>query len=242
VSAEGLLTYEPLGGDRHRHAGGLVHVHPHSGPHAHGEHAHSHGFVDDSVKRSREGVRAVTVSLAVLGCAALAQTIVFVLSGSVALLADLIHNFGDAMTALPLGAAFLLRSARAERLAGLAVVLAIFGSACVAGIEAVDRLINPAAPDHLGALAAAGAIGYAGNWVAAEVRTRAGRRLESAALVADGAHARADAYVSLGVIASAALVALGFSAGDPLVGLAITLVILRITWQSWRTVRGHRPR
>jgi cation diffusion facilitator family transporter len=163
---------------------------------------------------------------------------VYLITGSVALLADLIHNFGDALTAVPVGAAFLMRSERAERLAGLAVVAAIFVSACVAGVEAVDRLINPNPPDHLLALALAGVIGYGGNWVAARIRLRAGRRLDSAALVADGAHARADAYVSLGVVASAIVVALGAPVADPLIGLAITLVILRITWQSWRTVRG----
>ena len=203
-------------------------------------HAHSHGLVDDAIKRSREGVRAVALSLAVLGAAALAQVAIYILTDSVALLADLIHNFGDALTALPLGAAFILRSKRAEEMAGLAVVLAIFVSACVAGVEAISRLINPNAPDHLGALAAAGAIGWAGNQAAAIVRTRAGRRLDSPALVADGHHARADAYVSLAVVASAAVVALGADIGDPIIGLAITLVILRITWQSWRTVRGHQ--
>jgi cation diffusion facilitator family transporter len=192
----------------------------------------------DACKRSREGVRAVSISLALLGATAVAQTLVFALSGSVALLADLIHNFGDALTAVPLGMAFLIRSAKAERLAGLAVVAAIFISACVAGVEAVQRLIHPQAPGHLVVLAA-GAIGYAGNWIAALVRTRAGRRLDSPALIADGAHARADAYVSLAVIASAAFVAIGLHVADPIIGLAITLVILRITWQSWRTVRGH---
>ena len=202
-------------------------------------HAHSHGLVHDSIKRSRAGLRAVLASLAVLGLAAALQTLVFVVSGSVALLADLIHNFGDALTAVPLGAAFLLRSQRAERTAGLFVVAAIFVSACVAGVEAISRLIHPDAPDHLWALAFAGAIGYAGNRVAALIRLRAGRRLDSAALIADGHHARADAYVSLGVVASAAVVALGVPIADPLIGLAITLVILRITWQSWRTVRGH---
>jgi cation diffusion facilitator family transporter len=177
----------------------------------------------------------------VLGAAAIAQTLVFLLSGSVALLADLIHNFGDALTALPLGIAFLMRSARAEQNAGLAVVAAIFVSACVAGVEAVQRLIHPHAPAHLAVLAAAGAIGYAGNSIAGIVRTRAGHKLQSPALIADGAHARADAYVSLTVIASAIVVALGLRIGDPIIGLAITLVILRITWQSWRTVRGHHP-
>jgi cation diffusion facilitator family transporter len=247
-------TYEPLGGNRHRHAGRLEHAHPHSGPHTHDHvdpahdrrhqyHAdagrgHSHGLVDASIKRSREGIRAVALALAVLAAAALAQTLIFILSGSVALLADLIHNFGDALTALPLAVAFLLRSECAERLAGLAVVAAIFVSACVAGAEAVHRLINPNAPSHLLALAAAGAVGYAGNWIAAQIRTRTGQRLDSPALIADGDHARADAYVSLGVVLSAAVVALGAPIADPLIGLAITLVILRITWKSWNTVRG----
>ena len=171
-----------------------------------------------------------------LGLAALAQTAIFLASGSIALLADLIHNFGDALTAVPLGIAFALRSEAAERRAGLAVVAAIFISACVAGVEAVDRLIHPSAPTHLAALAAAGVIGYLGNFLAARIRLRAGRRLNSRALIADGHHARADAYVSLAVIGSAIVVALGAPVADPLIGLAITLVILRITW----AVLGHR--
>jgi cation diffusion facilitator family transporter len=240
--------FEALGGERHRHGAGVVHEHPYDGPHSHPRgdghphshgHGHSHGLVHDSIKRSRAGLRAVLLSLAVLGVAAALQTLVFVLTGSVALLADLIHNFGDALTAVPLGAAFLLRSERTERAAGLFVVAAIFVSACVAGIEAIARLIHPNAPTHLWALALAGAIGYAGNRVAARIRLRAGRRLDSSALIADGHHARADAYVSLAVIASAAVVAIGIPIADPLIGLAITFVILRITWQSWQTVRGH---
>jgi cation diffusion facilitator family transporter len=238
--------FEALGGQRHRHGGGLVHEHPYEGPHSHTHshsptpgHGHSHGLVHASIRRSRAGLRAVLASLAVLGFAAALQTLVFVLSGSVALLADLIHNFGDALTAVPLGVAFLLRSERAERTAGLFVVGAIFVSACVAGIEAIARLIRPDAPSHLWTLALAGAIGYAGNLVAARIRLRAGRRLESPALIADGDHARADAYVSLAVVASAAVVAIGIPIADPLIGLAITFVILRITWQSWQTVRGH---
>jgi len=206
--------------------------------HAHA-HGHSHGLVDSSIKRSRAGIRAVALSLAVLTAAALAQTAIFVASDSIALLADLIHNFGDAATAIPLAAAFALRSQRAERIAGLFVVAAIFVSACVAGVEAVGRLVDPSTPSHLGALAAAGAIGFAGNWLAAQIRTRAGRTLRSPALTADGNHARADAYVSLAVIASAVVVAIGVPVADPLIGLAITVVILRITWQSWRTVREH---
>ena len=200
-------------------------------------HGHSHGLVDPSILRSRAGVRAVVVSLAVLGVTAAAQALVFVLSGSVALLADLIHNAGDALTAIPVGAAFLLRSRRAERWAGYAVVLAILVSACVALYATVGRLLDPQPLDHLWALAGAGVIGYAGNEVAARVRLRAGHRLDSAALVADGNHARVDALVSLGVVVSALVVALGVEIADPLIGLAITLVILKITWDSWRTVR-----
>lgn len=187
--------------------------------------------------RSRAGIQAVLISLAVLSVAAFAQVAVFVLSDSVALLADLIHNFGDALTALPVGAAFLLRSATAERWAGYAVVLAIFVSACVALYETIQRLIHPQELSHLWALAAAGAVGFVGNEIAAVVRLRAGRRLDSPALVADGYHARTDGFVSLGVIASAVLVATGAEVADPLIGLAITLVILRITWESWVTVR-----
>jgi divalent metal cation (Fe/Co/Zn/Cd) transporter len=251
----------------HRH-GGRLHSHPYTGPHRHlrlvrrsapakeahehghsdhdghdhthgTEHDHSHGLVHNSIKRSRQGIRAVSLSLAVLGLTAIAQTLVFITSGSIALLADLIHNFGDALTAVPLGIAFALHSQVAERRAGLAVVGAIFISACVAGIEAVSRLIHPSAPTHLAALALAGAIGYAGNFIASRIRLSAGQRLDSPALIADGHHARADAYVSLAVIASAIVVALGAPVADPLIGLGITLVILRITWQSWATVRGH---
>jgi cation diffusion facilitator family transporter len=210
-----------------------AHDHPPGEPHG-----HTHGVVDPSVLRSRAGVRAVALSLGVLAATAFAQAVVFVLSGSVALLADLIHNAGDALTAIPLGAAFLLRSRRAERWAGYAVVFAIFVSACVALYEAVQRLLDPRDLDHLWLLAAAGAIGVVGNEAAARVRLRAGGRLQSAALIADGNHARIDAFVSLGVVASAAVVALGVGRADPLIGLAITFVILKITLGSWRTVRA----
>lgn len=201
------------------------------------EHGHAHGLVDRSIVRSRAGLRAVLISLAVLTFAAAAQVAIFLLTDSVALLADLIHNFGDALTAVPLGVAFLLRSVRGERWAGYFVVLTIFVSACVALYETILRLINPEELSHLWALAGAGAVGFVGNEIAALVRLRAGRRLDSPALVADGYHARTDGFVSLGVVASALLVALGAEIADPLIGLAITLVILRITWQSWQTVR-----
>jgi cation diffusion facilitator family transporter len=213
--------------------------HRHGQPGHEGGHGHSHGLVDASIMRSREGIHAVSLSLVVLGLAAIGQTAVFLASGSIALLADLIHNFGDALTAVPLGVAFALRSRVAERRAGLAVVAAIFISACVAGAEAIARLAHPSAPTHLLAVAVAGAIGYAGNLVAARIRTAAGERLDSAALIADGKHAQADAYVSLAVTASALVVALGLPVADPLIGLLICMVILRITWQSWVTVRGH---
>jgi len=205
------------------------------------DHGHSHGLVDRSILRSREGLKAVAISLAVLGAAAVAQLLIFVATGSVALLADLIHNFGDALTAVPLAIAFSLRSFRAEKVAGLFVVLAIFVSACVALYETIMRFVHPQELTHLWVLAGAGLIGFAGNEIAARVRLRAGARLSSPALVADGNHARIDGFVSLGVIASAIVVALGFQRGDPLVGLLITLVILKITWDSWRTVSTTEP-
>jgi cation diffusion facilitator family transporter len=183
----------------------------------------------------------VSTSLLVLVLAAGAQVAIFVVSGSVALLADLIHNFGDASTAVPLGIAFFLRSFRGEKLAGLAVVVAIFISACVALYETIQRLVHPQHLSHLWVLAAAGAIGFLGNEIAAQVRLRAGRRLSSPALMADGNHARVDGFVSLGVVASAIVVSLGVEIGDPIVGLAITLVIVKITWDSWRTVSRTDP-
>lgn len=210
----------------------MGHGHSHS-------HGHSHGLVDPSIVRSRAGVRAVSLSLAILGATALAQAVLYVLTDSVALLADLIHNVGDALTAVPLGIAFLLRSARGEKVAGLAVVLAIFVSACVALWQSVERLVHPEEISRLWVLAGAGAIGFLGNEVAAQLRLRAGRRLSSPALIADGNHARVDGFVSLGVVASALVVALGLEIADPLIGLGITLVILKITWDSWRTVRAH---
>lgn len=248
----------------HRH-GGHAHSHSYRGRHRHllwlrgsepvaassrhehdhaskEEHGHSHGpFVDRSIIRSRAGIKAVSLSLVVLAFTAAAQTAIYVLVLSVALLADLIHNFGDALTAIPLGLAFLLRSARGERWAGFAVVFTIFVSACVALVQTILRFIHPHTLTHLWWLAAAGVIGFAGNEIAARIRSRAGKRLSSPALVADGNHARLDGFVSLGVLASAVFVALGAPLADPIIGLVITLVILRITWQSWRTVSTTDP-
>ena len=208
--------------------------------HSH-DHGHSHGLVDRSILRSRAGIRAVSWSLGILILTSLAQGFIYTRTLSVALLADLIHNFGDALTALPLGIAFYLRSARGERWAGLAVVLAIFISALVALGQTIERFVHPRSLSHLWLLAAAGAIGFIGNEIAAQVRLRAGRRLNSPALVADGQHARVDGFVSLGVIGSAAVVALGLDLADPIIGLLITLVILKITWDSWRTVSTTEP-
>ena len=233
----------------HRHAHddlGRDEIHDHGhGEHGHArstahdsQHGHSHGLVDPSILRSRAGVKAVSLSLAVLTVTAFAQAFIYYRTLSVALLADLIHNFGDALTAVPLGIAFYLRSARGERLGGLGVVLAIFISALVALGQTIERFIHPRTLSHLWLLAFAGVIGFIGNEIAAQIRLRAGARLGSAALVADGRHARVDGFVSLGVIASAAVVALGFEIADPIIGLIITLVILRITWQSWQTIRG----
>jgi cation diffusion facilitator family transporter len=202
-----------------------------------GGHGHSHGLISASIKRSKAGLRAVSLSLVVLLVTSAAQAVVFVLTDSVALLADLIHNFGDALTALPLGVAFLLRSFKAEKRAGYFVVATIFVSACVALWQSIERLINPQPLSHLWALAAAGVIGFVGNEVAAWVRLRAGKRLHSPALVADGYHARTDGLVSLSVVVSAIIVALGADIADPIIGLVVTLVILRITWQSFNTVR-----
>lgn len=201
------------------------------------EHEHHHHALDPSILRSRAGIRAVAASLGVLTVTAAAQTVIYALTDSVALLADLIHNFGDASTAIPLGLAFFLRSKRGERLAGFAVIAAIFISACVALVQTILRFIHPHTLSHLWLLALAGVIGFVGNEIAAHIRLGAGKRLKSPALVADGNHARVDGLVSLGVLGSAAVVALGVPLADPLIGLAITLIILHITWESWETIR-----
>lgn len=212
---------------------------PEEGHHHHrhaDEHGHTHGLIDPSIVRSKEGVRAVSLSFLALFITAGLQVGVFMYSNSVALLADLIHNFGDALTAIPLGLAFFFRSIRGEKWAGYFVVFLILVSALVAGYESIQRFFLPIAPTHLWALALAGGIGFLGNEFAAVIRTRAGKRLHSPALIADGHHAHVDGMVSLGVVASAILVALGLSIADPLVGLVITVLILRITWQSWQTI------
>jgi cation diffusion facilitator family transporter len=197
---------------------------------------HSHGRVDPSIVRSRHGVRTVLISLAVLMVVALIQVGIFVLSGSVALLADLIHNVGDALTGVPLGVAFATKSPRGERWAGLVIVAGILASPVIAGTEAIERPISPQLPTHLLALAFAGRVGVAGNEIGAQVRLHGGRRIGSAALVADGKHARVDSLVSAGVIASVSGVAVGIPIADPLIGLEISAVLIEVTRDSWQVL------
>ncbi len=235
------------------------HDEPHGHEHSHGiggraanilrPHSHDHA---DSIDRvlidSKDGVRAVKISLAGLGATAAFQLVVVAMSGSVALLADTIHNFGDAITAVPLWLAFVLgvrastrRYAygygRAEDLAGVFVVLMIAASAGFAGYESVRRLVDPRTMDNAGWVALAGFVGFLGNEGVAQYRIRVGRRIGSAALVADGYHARTDGFTSLAVIISAAAAWLGFGQADPLIGLVITVAILFVlkdaTVQMW---------
>ncbi|WP_131788231.1 cation diffusion facilitator family transporter [Protofrankia symbiont of Coriaria ruscifolia] len=203
---------------------------------------HSHDTanrVDPIVETSAEGIRTLWISLAVLGATAALQMVIVTLSGSVALLGDTIHNAADALTALPLGVAFVLgrRPAtrrytygygRAEDLAGVAVLATIAASAGLAAYEAVDRLLHPRAVTHLPAVAAAGLVGFAGNELVARYRIRTGRKIGSAALVADGLHARTDGFTSLAVLLGAAGVAAGWDTADPVIGLAITVTIIAV--------------
>jgi cation diffusion facilitator family transporter len=211
---------------------------------------HSHDAadgVDDALQSSAAGIRAVKISLVVLGVTAIAQIVVVIFSGSVALAADTIHNFSDALTAVPLWIAFALGTkaatrrytygfGRAEDLAGLFVVAAIALSAIVAGYQAVVRLTHPEPIDHVGWVALAGVIGFLGNEWVALYRIRIGRRVGSAALVADGLHARTDGFTSLAVLFSAGGVALGFPLADPIVGLVITVAILAVLRTAVRDV------
>ncbi len=210
---------------------------------ARGGHGHTHGTVDPSLLATSQGVRAVQVSLLGMLATALIQVVVVVATGSVALLADTIHNLGDAMTAVPLWAAFVLGArpptarytyglGRAEDLAGVVVVLIILASAIAAAMESLARLANPEPVTHLEVVAFAGLVGFAGNEMVALYRVRVGKQIGSAALVADGYHARADGLTSLAVVAGAAGVALGVPQADPIVGLIISLFILRIVWQA----------
>jgi cation diffusion facilitator family transporter len=220
------------------------------GSHRHGHdqaHGHTHGTVDPEMLSSVQGISAVKWSLVILACTAVVQIVVVVLTGSVALLADTVHNAGDALTAVPLWIAFSYARrpatrrytygfGRVEDLAGIAVVLAILFSALFAGYESVLRIVHPETITHLGALAAAALVGFLGNEAVAQLRIRTGRRIASVALIADGHHARIDGFTSLAVLAGAIGVWLGFPLADPIVGLVIALAILHIVWQSARSV------
>lgn len=215
------------------------HHHNHAQGHSHdGEHGHTHGLVDPSIVRSRAGVKAVSLSFLVLLVTALIQVGLYGASHSVALLADTIHNAGDALTAIPLGLAFFFQSKKGERWSGYFIVLLIFVSACITLYQVIERFIHPHTPTHLLAVLIAGIVGIIGNEMAAFIRWRAGKRLGSPALIADGNHARADGLVSGGVIISTMLVALGLPIADPLIGLVISALILQSSWQSLQTIRS----
>ena len=231
-------------GHDHHHGGGLLGaLREVFAPHSH-DPADS---VDDALESSAQGIRAVKISLVALTATAIFQLVIVGLSGSVALAADTIHNFSDALTAIPLWIAFALgrRPAtkrytyglgRAEDLAGLFVLLMIAMSAIIAGYEAVRRLLHPITIDHLGWVAAAGIIGFLGNELVALYRIRVGRRIGSAALIADGVHARTDGFTSLAVVFGALGVWLGFPLADPIVGLLITAAILIVLRTAARDV------
>lgn len=211
---------------------------------------HSHDAadsVDDTLESTAAGIRTVKISLLVLGLTALIQIVIVVMSGSVALAADTIHNFADALTAVPLWIAFVLGAkpatrrytygfGRVEDLAGSFVVAMITMSAIIAGYEAIARLIHPQQIEHVGWVALAGLVGFIGNEWVALYRIRVGHRIGSAALIADGLHARTDGFTSLAVLCSAGGVALGFPLADPIVGLLITAAILAVLRTAARDV------
>lgn len=226
------------------------HGHSHgSHGHDHGEggHGHTHGVIDPMIATTSRGIWAIKWSFVLLALTAAAQLVIVFLSGSVALLADTIHNVGDAVTAIPLWVAFLLARrkpsrtftyglGRVEDIAGLFIVAIILFSALVAGYQSINRLINPEPISHLGWVFFAGLIGFVGNEVVAVFRIRVGREISSAALIADGYHARTDGFTSLAVVLGVAGVWAGFPLADPIVGLLITAAIFGIVWQSARAV------
>ena len=242
------LAWLGFGGHGHPHPHGHgEHGHGHSAPAADHGHHHTHGVVDPVIATTARGIWAVKWSFVILGVTAALQLGIVVLSGSVALLADTIHNVGDAATAVPLWIAFLFARRRAsarftygfgrvEDLAGVIVVLIIVGSAIVAGYEAIHRLLHPQPITFLGWVVAAGLVGFVGNEWVAVFRIRVGRDINSVALIADGYHARTDGLTSLAVVLGALGVWLGFPAADPLIGLVITAMIFGIVWQSAQAV------
>ena len=222
------------------------HSHPHSDS-DHGHHDHTHGTIDPELLTTERGIWAVKWSLIGLAVTAAFQVVVVFFSGSVALLADTIHNIADAATAIPLWIAFTLMRrqpsrrftygyGRVEDVAGVMIVLTILFSAVVAGYESINRLLHPQSVEHLWAVALASIIGFAGNELVALFRIRVGKQINSAALVADGYHARVDGLTSLAVLFGAVAVWLGYPLADPIVGLVITVAILAIVWESGKTV------
>ena len=219
----------------------------HGHDHSDGGHGHTHGVIDPTIATTTRGIWAIKWSFVVLAITSALQLVIVFFSGSVALLADTIHNVGDAATAIPLWIAFMLARrkpsktftyglGRVEDLAGVLIVLIILFSAIVAGYEAIARLINPQPIAFLGWVAAAGIIGFIGNEAVAVFRIRVGREINSAALIADGYHARTDGFTSLAVVLGAIGVWLGFPLADPIVGLLITIAIFAIVWQSSKAV------
>ena len=222
------------------------HSHSHSDP-DHSHHDHTHGTIGPALFTTQRGIWAVKWSLVGLTATAAFQLVIVIFSGSVALLADTIHNIADAATAIPLWIAFILARrqpsrrftygyGRVEDVAGVVIVLTILFSAILAGYESVNRLLHPQSVEHLWAVAIASLIGFAGNEMVATLRIRVGKQIHSAALVADGHHARVDGMTSLGVLLSVGGVWLGYALADPVIGLAITIAILRIVWESGKAV------
>jgi cation diffusion facilitator family transporter len=232
--------------DDHRH--GHSHGHPHDHGHSHdGNHSHSHGIIDPSITTSDRGLWAVKWSFVGLAVTAVLQLAVVFVSGSVALLADTIHNFGDAATAIPLAVAFWLARkrpskrftfgyGRVEDLAGVAIILTILTSAIIAGYESIQRLLHPQGVSYLWAVVAAAILGFLGNEAVAVFRIKVGREINSAALIADGYHARIDGWTSLAVLCGAVGVWLGYPLADPIIGLLITAAIFGIVIQSGKSI------
>lgn len=226
---------------------GAGHHHGHGHSHDDHGHGHTHGVIDPSIRSTERGIWAIKWSFVILAVTAALQMVVVYFSGSVALLADTIHNIGDAGTAIPLWIAFVLARrkpskrfpyglGRVEDLAGILIVLIILFSAVVAGWQAIDRLIDPQPVQALGWLMAAGIVGFIGNEAVAVFRIKVGREMNSAALIADGYHARTDGLTSLAVVFGGIGVWLGFPLADPIVGLLITIAIFGIVWQSAKAV------
>ncbi|MFI9082095.1 cation diffusion facilitator family transporter [Streptomyces sioyaensis] len=273
--SEQTHTHEPHGHGPHHHPGdGPRHPHADSGHHSQGDHVHTHDHdhgggwarirhqlahlvtphsheamdkVDSAMETSREGMRTLWLSLGILGLTTVVQAVIVALSGSVALLGDTIHNAADALTAVPLGIAFVLGRrvanrrytygyGRAEDLAGIAIVLTIAASSALAAYAAVDRLLHPREVGHLPAVAIAAVVGFIGNEWVARYRIRTGKRIGSAALVADGLHARTDGFASLAVLLGVGGVAIGWHGADPVVGLLITAAILMVLKDAAREV------